>query len=75
MDLTLGFEALCDLLQRDVLRLLDECENEGLMRIELAMAGVPLATRPDVAGRPPKPVPGPCRRDPDAKPPRRFAGG
>ena len=72
MDLALGSEAFCDLLQCHILRLLDESENEGLMRIELAMAGVPLATWPDVAGRPPQPVPRPCRRDPHAKPPRRF---
>lgn len=46
-DVARGGEALGNLLQRDVLRLLREGKNEGLMRVELAMTRVTLPTGPE----------------------------
>jgi hypothetical protein len=63
-------KALTDLGKRDVRHVLDEAENEGLMRVELRTRRLALFARLHLAGLTIAAIPGSGRRNPDPEAPR-----
>ena len=62
---------LSDLVERDVLVLRHQFQNERLVGIELRATWLTLTAGSKIAGRPPLPIPRPSRRDSDREPTRR----